>query len=111
MKLWAILAGDQARIMTGGHEICSELLPIGPQLAELEPGVANDARVGRAAGEVLVGEVVDDPAEMLLEVEGVERDVEPIRDAAPVARIDGRAAAFFAVRTRISRAMHAGAHE
>ena len=71
-----------------------------PELAELQPGVAHDARVRRAAARVLVGEVVDDPVELALEVEGVERDVEPVRDAPGVAGVDGRAAALLVVGPR-----------
>ena len=100
--------------MAGGDEVGVELLAVGPELAELEPVVADDARVRRAAREVLVGEVVDDAVEVVLEVEGVERDVEPVGDAAGIAGVDGAAAALLVVgrsRRRSSRLMDAGAHE
>ena len=58
---------------------------------------------GVRPGEVLVGEVVDDAVEVRLEVEGVERDVEPVGDAAGVAGIEARAAALLVVAAGVAR--------
>src|SRR5208283_3578064 len=105
------LSGNDLGVVAGGDEIGLELLAVGPELAELQPVVADDARVGRAAGEVFVREVVDDAFEVRLEVERVERDVEPVGDAPGVAGIERAAAAFLVRGGVIVVAMHARAHE
>ena len=104
---------DDAGVVAGGDEVGVELLAVRPELAELQPVVADDARVGRAAGEVLVGEVVDDAVEVALEVEGVERDVEPVGDAAGVAGVDGASSSPSCGRRRRVGlvGVRAGAHE
>ena len=81
----------------------SNCLPYGPELAELEPGVADDAGIGRATLRVFVDEVVHDLLEVALEIEGIKRHVELIGDAAGIAGIDGSAAAFLAVGGRAHR--------
>ena len=81
-------------VMAGGDEVGVELLAVRPELAELEPVVADDARIRRSARGVLVGEVVHDAAEVVFEIEGVKRNVEPIGDPASVAGVDGAAAAL-----------------
>jgi hypothetical protein len=43
-------------------------------LAELQPVVAAHARIGRPPGVIFADEVVDDPGEILFEIEDVERD-------------------------------------
>ena len=98
VQLRPVRPADDPGVVAGGDEVGVELLAERPQLAELQPGVADDARVRRAAAEVLVGEVVDDAVELALEVERVERDVEPVGDAPGVAGVDGRAAALLVVR-------------
>ena len=82
-------------VMAGGDEIGPDAVGIVEQLAELQPVVADDAGIGGAAGGVFVHEIVDDPAELVLEIEGIKRDVEPIGHAAGVAGVHGGAAAFF----------------
>ena len=101
------VTGDDAGVVAGGDEVGVELLAERPELAELQPVVADDARVRRAAGEVLVGEVVDDPVEVVLEVERVERNVEPIGHAPGVAGVEGGAAALLAVGASSSSAARA----
>src|SRR3954469_16558241 len=71
-------------VVAGGDEVGPDLLAVGPELAELEPRVAEDAWVGRPSGRILVGEPIDDPGEVALEVEGIERDVEPVGDGSGV---------------------------
>ena len=78
--------------MAGRHEVGADLLAIGPQLAELEPDVADHAWIGRSSREILVREVIFDPREVALEIEGVKRDVESIGDTLRIERI-GHAAA------------------
>ena len=84
-------------IMAGGDEVGLQLLAVGPQLAELQPVVAHHAWIRRAAGEILVGEVIDDAVEIALEIQRVKRNVEPVGDAAGVAGIDGAATALLVV--------------
>ena len=105
------VAATTLGVVAGGDEVGLELLAVGPQLAELQPVVADDARVRRPAREVLVGEVVDDAAEVALEVEGVERDVEPVGHAAGIAGIEGAAAALLVRGAVVLGAVDAGAHE
>ena len=95
--------------MAGRHEVGPDLLAVGPELAELEPDVAHHARVGRSARQVLVGEVILDPAEVALEIERVERDVEPVGDLLGVGGI-GDAAAGFGPPLRV-HGIGTGAHE
>ncbi len=78
--------------MAGGDEVGPDLLAVRPELAELEPDVAEDARVGGPAGGVFVGELVHDPGEVAFEVEGIERDVEAVGDGSGVDRVGARAA-------------------
>ena len=60
VQLRTVRPRQNAGVVAGGDEVGAELLAERPQLAELQPGVAHDARVRRAAAGVLVGEVVDD---------------------------------------------------
>ena len=78
--------------MARGDELGADAVGVVEQLAEFQPGVADDARVGRAAGDVLVDEVVDDPVELVLEVEDIEGDVQHLGHAAGIGGV-GRAAA------------------
>src|SRR5262249_37571962 len=71
-----------AGVMAGGDEVGAQLPAVLPQAAELQPAVADDARVRRPPGQVLVGEVVDDAAEVLFEIEGVKGEIESVGDAA-----------------------------
>ncbi len=93
-----VFAGDgsQLGIVTRGDGVGIDLLGEFPQLAELEPVVAHHAGIGRAAGQVFVGEVVLDPAKRVLKVEGVKRNIEQVGHAAGVGRV-GRAAAALLV--------------
>src|SRR5262249_39432953 len=94
-----------------GDEIAFELLAERPELTKLEPVVAHDAGVRRAAREIFIREVIDDAIEFLLEIEGVKRNVEPIRDAPAIASVDRRATTLLAVASAIVRTMRASAHE
>ena len=84
--------------MPGGHVLRPDAVGIVEQPAELQPGIADDARVGRAAGRILANEVIDDACELLLEVHRVEGDTEHVGHAAGVGRVGGRAAALLAKR-------------
>ncbi len=66
--------------MAGRHEVGADLFAIGPKLAELEPDVAHHAWIGRSSRQILVREVIFDPREVALEIEGVKRNVEAIGD-------------------------------
>ena len=81
---------SQLRIVAGGDGVGIDLPGEFPQLAELQPVVAHHARVGRAAGQVLVGKVILDPPESVLEIERIKRDVEQVGHAARVGGV-GRA--------------------
>ena len=81
--------------MARGHELRPEMIGILEQFAELQPTVADNARIGRTAARVLSDEIVDRLVELPLEVEGVERDAEHVGDAAGVGRVGRRATALF----------------
>ena len=51
-----------AGVMAGGDGVGADRLRVIPQLAELQPGVADDARVRRAGLQVFVDEVILNPA-------------------------------------------------
>src|SRR4051812_40508457 len=79
--------------MAAGDVVRADGLGIGSELAELQPVVAANARVGRAAPVVLVDEVVDDAAEVFLEVQHVKGDTEHPRPPPGVVGVeDGTAA-------------------
>ena len=69
------------RVVAGRHEVGPCLFTVAPELAELEPDVAHHARVGRSAGDVFSDEVILDPPEFPLEIQGVKRDIEQVGDA------------------------------
>jgi hypothetical protein len=81
----------------------------GEQAVELEVAVADRAGVGRAAARVLVDEVADDRAELVLQVHRLERDAELRGDHARVARVGDRAAALLGRFVLLD--VHAVAHE
>ena len=81
--------------MARGHPLGPDAVGILQQLAELQPGVADDARIGRAAGGVFGDEIVDDPAEFLLEIQHVKGYAQPVGHAAGIGRIGRAAAALF----------------
>ncbi len=97
-----------ARVMPGGDVVGVDGPGVGVELAELQPVVAADAGVGRAAGVVFADEVVDDAAEVALEVEHVEGHTKLPRDRAGVGGIvDGAAALAMGRRLpgRVARAV------
>jgi hypothetical protein len=97
--------------MSGGDEISLELSAVGPELAELEPGVADDAGIRRASGQIFIGEIVNDPVEFTFEIKSIERNAKAVGYAAGVSGVLSAAAAFL-VRGAIGfRLMSAGAHE
>ena len=89
--------GDRAGVVAGGDEIGADGMGVAGEFAELEVFVATDAGVGGAAGIVLADEVIDDPAEIVLEVEGIEGDVEDAGDVAGVGGVGGGAAALVGI--------------
>ncbi len=91
---------NQPRIMSGGDSLGPDLASEVPELAELEPVVAHHAGVGRAAGEVFIGEVIFDPAESILKVQSMKRNIQGIGDAAGIGGI-GCAATTLLVAFRI----------
>src|SRR3954467_9923144 len=97
--------------MSGGNALGAELAGERPQWAELEPIVAHHTWVRRAAREILVGKVIDDSIKLALEVQGVERDVEPIGDAARVTGVESGAAAAMTFVRHGRIVVSAGAHE
>src|SRR5579862_3792822 len=112
MQLELAGALDNLRVMPGGNEVGRQLLAVAPELAELEPVVADNTRIGRSPGQVFVGKVVDDAVEILLEIESIEGNVQQVGHAPRIACIKGTAAAFL-VRSVVAfvLAMSAGAHE
>ncbi len=83
-----------AGVMAGGDVVCADGFGVAGELSEFEVFVAADAGVGGAAAVIFADEVVDDSAEVVLEVEGVEGDIEEAGDLACVGGIAGGAAAL-----------------
>ena len=81
--------------MPRGNLPGADAIGVVDQLAEFQPRIADDARVGRTAGGVLGNEVMDNAAEFLLEVDRIERDSQPLGDAAGIGRVACAAAALF----------------
>ena len=84
--------------MAGGDLLGADAVGVLGQFAELQPGVADDAGIGRSPGRVLGDEVIDDPRELLLEVQDVEGDAQAVGDASGVVGVGLAAAALFAAR-------------
>ena len=84
-------------VVPRGHEITAELLTKLPQLAELEPIVADNTGVGRSSFEVFISKVVDDLPEFLFKIERIKRNPEFVGDPSRIPGIDGGAASFFAI--------------
>src|SRR5205814_374333 len=103
------VALEHSRIMAGGDVVSLHLPAVSPELAELEPAVADDARIRRAAGEILVGEIIDDAIEFALEIERVEWDIQLVGDAPGIAGIDGAATSLFVIGPAIFGPVDAGA--
>ncbi len=92
----AVRVPHDARVVSGRQEVRSLSADLGEQVGELEPVVADDARVGCAPGSVLIGERSHDlTLERVAEVQRVVRDAEQIADPPRVAnRADRTAAAL-----------------
>ena len=82
--------------MAGGHVLGPDVVGIVEQLAELQPRVADDARIGRPTGRVLGDEIIDDPRELLLEIDRIERNAEHVGHPAGIVRVGRRATALLA---------------
>ena len=61
--------------MPSGDEFSADAIGVIEELAEFQPVITNDARIGRPAGGVFVDEIVDDLVEFSLQIEGVEGDL------------------------------------
>ena len=85
----AVTITANAGVMAGGNKLGADLACKVPQLAELEPVVAHHAGVRRASREVLLREVILDPAERVLKVERVKRNVEHVRHPARIGASPG----------------------
>src|SRR5262249_10303758 len=94
------LALDHPHVMAGRDEVGVELFAVGPKLTELEPGVADNARIGRSALRVLLDEVIHDARKLAFKIESVERNVKPIGDPSSVAGVNSAATALLAVARR-----------
>ena len=86
-------------VVPGGDMRSADRVGVVKEPAELDPSVAADARVWRAAAAVVGGERIDDPLELHREIEGVERNPEPVGDPTGIEGI-GRAAAALMPRPR-----------
>src|SRR5258708_38590236 len=93
---FAVMVTDLG-IMRSGNEVGFQLFPIRPQLAELQPVVADYTRIGRSAGEILVGKVINDAFEIAFKIESVKGNVESIGPPPSIARVE-RAATALLVR-------------
>src|ERR1700722_8377578 len=95
--------------MASRHEVGTDLFAISPQLPKLEPDVANHAWIGRSSRQIFVREVIFDPREVTLEVEGIKRNVEAVGDTLSIERIGHTAAGLGPPLGILGR--RSGAHE
>ena len=84
--------------MAGGHKVGLHAVGIVEQPAEFEPGVADDTGIGRSRRGVLRHEIVDDPAELILEIQGIKRNIQAVGHPPGVFGIDGGAATLLVCR-------------
>ena len=87
-----VVAKTDASIVAGGDVPGPNCVGALHQLPEFQSIIADHAGVRRSAANVLIGEVVDNPIEALLEIERVKRDSELPGDEACVRSV-ARAAA------------------
>ncbi len=73
--------------MAGGDVVRIDGAGVVEELAELEPIVAANAGIGRAAGVVLSGEVILDAAKILAEIHHIKRHIQKRRDHAGIGSI------------------------
>ena len=86
---------DQSGVVARGDLPGADTIGVVDQLAEFQPGIANDARVGRPPGSVLGNEVMDNAAEFLLEIDRIEGDSQSLGDTSGIGRIACAAATLF----------------
>ena len=86
---------DQSGVVPRGNLPGADAIGIVDQLAEFQPRIADDARVGRPPGRVLGNKVMDNAAEFLLEIDRIEGDSQPLGDTSGVGRVACAAAALF----------------
>ncbi len=91
---FAIGGVGDAGVVAGGDEVRADGFGVAGELAEFQVFVAADAGVGGAAAIIFADEVVDDAAEIVLEVEGVKGDIQQSGDVAGVGGVGGGAAAL-----------------
>ena len=89
--------GADAGVVAGGDIVGADGFCVGGEFAELEPIVAADAGIGCSAAVVFGDEVVDDAAEVILEIEDVEGDLEDGGDFSGVVGVEDGAAALLGV--------------
>src|SRR5262245_17100425 len=87
----------QPRIMSCCHKLCTHAICIIKQLPEFQPVVALHARIWRATAGVFINEIIDDLAELGLQIESVKWNLQPICDSAGVFRVTSRAASLLVV--------------
>ena len=87
--------------MAGRYKRGSDAVGIVEELAELDPVIADDARIGRSRRRVLANEIVDDLPELGVEVQCIKWNVEPIGHATGVLSVCRRAAALLVVRAAL----------
>ena len=98
-KRGAVRALIELGVVTGGDVCGADRIGVVKEPPELDPGVAANARVWRASAAVVSGERIDDSLELRREVEGVERNPQPVGHPAGVEGV-GRAAAALMPRPR-----------
>ncbi len=83
-----------AGMVTCGHESGTYCICVLDQTAELELLITDHAGIRRSSSLILISKVVDDPVEVVLEVQHVERDAQLAGHAPGVGSVGGAAAAL-----------------
>ena len=71
------------------------------ELAEFQPVVTHDARIGSTSVYVLVDEIVDDLTKFGSEINGIKRDIQLIGDAPSVVCVAGTATTLLVAQDSI----------
>ena len=75
---------DDAGVVPGRDEFGIDSIGVVEQATELDPMIALHAGIGRSTTQIVIDEIIDDAAKVLLEIEGVKRDVHLRCDAAGI---------------------------
>src|SRR6056297_2998450 len=102
MQLVAALAGHDLSVVSGSDEFRVDPVGILEQPTEFNPLIAPHTGIWCATAQVIVDKVIDDAAEILLQIQGVEGDAHFCRYPAGIGSIRSGTAALFMIGPALS---------